>query len=87
MSGALFLSRPFALKGSHTVVRHKNISRGGLTYEAINFTSSLFPDLEIHATKRFIVVTQEGHGDVAFMKAINLLHQTMCAVSPYRFFL
>jgi hypothetical protein len=44
-------------------VRHGNITRGGLTYEAIYFTSPLFPDLELHAAKRFTVVTHEGHSD------------------------
>ena len=44
-------------------VRHGNITRGGLTYEAIYFTSPLFPDLELHAAKRFTIVPQEGHGN------------------------
>ena len=34
-----------------------------MTYEAIYFTSPLFPDLELHAAKKLTVVTHEGHGD------------------------
>ena len=45
------------------VVRRGNITRGGMTYKAIYFTSPLFPDLELHAAKKFTVVTHEGHGD------------------------
>ena len=44
-------------------VRCGNITRGGLTYEAIFFTSPLFPDLELHAAKKLTVVMHEGHGD------------------------
>ena len=44
-------------------VRHRNITHSGLTYKAIYFTSPLFPDLELHAAKRFTVVTHKGHGD------------------------
>ena len=32
-------------------------------HERIFFTSPLFPNLELHAAKKFPVVTQEGHGD------------------------
>jgi hypothetical protein len=42
-------------------VRHANITRGGLTYKAIFFMSPLFPNLELHAAKRFTVVTHKGH--------------------------
>ena len=44
-------------------VRRGNITCGGMTYEAIYFTSPLFPDLELHAAKKLTVVTHEGHGD------------------------
>ena len=44
-------------------VRCGNITRGGLTYEAVYFTSPLFPDLELYTAKRFTIVTHEGHGD------------------------
>jgi hypothetical protein len=44
-------------------VRRRNITRGGVTYEAIFFTSPLFPNLELHSAKRFTIVTHEGHGD------------------------
>ena len=42
------------------VVRQGNITCSGLTCEAIYFTSPLFPDLELHAAKRFTVVTHKG---------------------------
>ena len=44
-------------------VRRGNITRGGLTYEAVYFTSPLFPGLELYAARRFTIVTHEGHGD------------------------
>jgi hypothetical protein len=44
-------------------VRPKNISCGGLTYEAIFFTIPFFPDLGLHAAKRFTVVTHDGHAN------------------------
>jgi hypothetical protein len=44
-------------------VKRTNITHGGLTYEAIFFTSPLFPNLELHAAKRFTVLTHEGHGN------------------------
>ena len=44
-------------------VRRGNITRSGLTYEAIYFMSPIFPDLELHAAKKLTVVTHEGHGD------------------------
>jgi hypothetical protein len=34
-----------------------------MTYEAIYFTSPLFPGLELHAAKKLTVVTHEGHSD------------------------
>ena len=46
-----------------TAVRRGIITRGASTYETIYFTSPLFPNLELHAAKKFTVVTQEGHGD------------------------
>lgn len=46
-----------------TAVRRGIITRGASTYETIFFTSPLFPNLELHAAKKFTVVTQEGHGD------------------------
>ncbi len=44
-------------------VRCANITRDGLKYEAIIFTSPLFPDIELHAAKRFTVVMHEGHAN------------------------
>jgi hypothetical protein len=43
------------------VVRRGNITRDGAMYKAIYFTSLLFPDLELHAAKKYTVMTQEGH--------------------------
>lgn len=39
------------------------ITRGRLSYEAIFFTSPTFPNLELHAARRFTVVDAEGHPD------------------------
>ncbi len=44
-------------------VRRGNITRGGVTYEVIYFTSPLFPDLELHTTNKFTVLTHEGPSD------------------------
>ena len=44
-------------------VRHGNITRGTLTNEAKFFMSPLFPDLELHAAKKFTIETHKGHGD------------------------
>ncbi len=44
-------------------VRCANITRGGLTYEAIFFTSPLFLDLELHAAKRLTAVMHKGHAN------------------------
>ncbi len=40
------------------------ITRGRSSYEAIFFTSPTFPNLELHAARRFTVVDAEGHPDV-----------------------
>jgi hypothetical protein len=39
------------------------ITRGRSSYEAIFFTSPTFPNLELHAARRFTVVDAEGHPD------------------------
>ena len=39
------------------------ITRGRSSYEAIYFTSPTFPNLELHAARRFTVVDAEGHSD------------------------
>ena len=40
-------------------VRHGNITRGTLTNEAKFFMSPLFPDLELHAAKKFTIETHK----------------------------
>ncbi|KAL3823120.1 hypothetical protein ACHAXA_006450 [Cyclostephanos tholiformis] len=39
------------------------ITRGRSTYEAMFFTSASFPDVELHAAKRYTVVDAKGHPD------------------------
>ena len=39
------------------------ITRGRSSYEAFFFTSPTFPNLELHAARRFTVVDAEGHPD------------------------
>jgi len=39
------------------------ITRGRSTYEAIFFMSATFPDLELHAAKRYTLVDTEGYPD------------------------
>jgi hypothetical protein len=46
------------------------ITRGRSTYEAIFFTSATFPDLELHAAKRYTVIDTEGHPDCLWMTVL-----------------
>jgi hypothetical protein len=39
------------------------ITRGRSSYEAIFFTSPTFPNLKLHAARRFTIVDAEGHPD------------------------
>ncbi len=41
-------------------VRHKQITRRGLTYEAIFFTSDSVTGIELSAARRFVVVKEQG---------------------------
>lgn len=41
-------------------VRHEQITRRGLTYEAVFFTSESIPGIELSAARRFVIVNQQG---------------------------
>ena len=55
------------------------ITRGRSTYEAIFFTSATFPDVELHAAKRYTVVDAEGHPDRIWM---TVLHEDGTKATP-----
>ena len=59
--------------------RREIITRGRSTYEAIFFTSPTFPDVELHAAKRYTVVDAEGHPDRIWT---TVLHEDGTEATP-----
>ncbi len=65
------------------VTRRAILTCGKSTYEAIFFTSATFPDLELHAARKFTVVEAEGHPDHVWTTVLQADGTEATPVDPF----
>ncbi len=66
------------------VTRRAIITRGNLLYEAIFFMSATFPDLELHAARKFTVVDAEGHPNRVWTTVLQADGTKATRVDPFK---
>jgi hypothetical protein len=66
------------------VTKQAIITRGNSSYEAIFFTSATFPNLELHAVRKFTVVDAEGHPDRVWTTVLQADGNEATPVDPFK---